>query len=73
MLAPAIKEIPDIFHAGHVHTNGYATYRGVKVINSGTWQARTKYQETLGHVPTPARVPIINLQNHEVTVMHFGE
>jgi DNA polymerase II small subunit len=69
----AIKEIPDIFHAGHVHTNGYATYRGVKIINSGTWQARTKYQETLGHVPTPARVPIINLQNHEVTVMHFGE
>lgn len=68
----AIKEVPDIFHAGHIHTNGYGTYRGVKVINSGTWQGRTKYQEQLGHMPTPARVPILNLQNHELSVMHFG-
>ncbi len=66
-----IKEIPDIFHAGHVHTNGYANYRGVRIINSGTWQGRTKYQEGLGHIPTPCRVPIINLQNQEVTMLHF--
>jgi len=66
-----IKEIPDIFHSGHIHTNGYTNYRGVKVINSGTWQARTKYQEEQGHFPTPARVPIVNLQNHEVSVIHF--
>lgn len=67
----AIKEIPDILHAGHVHTNGYTNYRGVRVINSGTWQGRTKYQEELGHIPTPCRVPIINLQNHEVSMLHF--
>lgn len=66
-----MKDVPDIFHAGHVHTNGYATYKGVKVINSGTWQARTKYQEEQGHLPTPARVPVMNLQNHEVSVIHF--
>jgi DNA polymerase II small subunit len=77
MIAPegrdylTIKEIPDIFHCGHVHTNGYANYRGVKVINSGTWQAKTRYQEQLGHQPTPCRVPVINLQNHEVSVHHF--
>ena len=67
----AIKEIPDILHCGHVHTNGYAKYRGVEIINSGTWQGRTKFQEKMGHVPTPARVPIINLQNHEVSMLHF--
>jgi len=67
-----IKTIPDIFHCGHVHTNGYSQYRGVKVINSGTFQAKTKYQEQLGHVPTPARVPIVNLENLEVTVIDFG-
>ena len=69
----AIKEVPDVFHAGHVHTNGYANYRGVKVVNSGTWQARTKYQEELGHMPTPGRVPIMNLQTHELSVKHFVE
>jgi DNA polymerase II small subunit len=69
----AIKEVPDVFHAGHVHTNGYANYRGVKIINSGTWQARTKYQEQLGHMPTPGRVPLMNLQTHEISVKHFVE
>jgi len=66
-----INEVPDIFHGGHVHTNGYANYRGVKIINSGTFQGRTRYQEEQGHVPTPGRVPIINLQSHEVSVVHF--
>ncbi|MEM4347886.1 MAG: DNA-directed DNA polymerase II small subunit [Candidatus Altiarchaeota archaeon] len=66
-----IDDIPDILHCGHVHTNGYATYRGVRVINSGTFQGRTKYQEQLGHVPTPAVVPVINLQNFELHAIHF--
>ncbi|OYT27441.1 MAG: DNA polymerase II [Candidatus Altiarchaeales archaeon ex4484_96] len=66
-----IEEIPDIFHCGHVHTNGYMNYRGVKVINSGTFQARTSYQEEQGHMPTPGRVPVINLQSHEVSMVHF--
>lgn len=66
-----IDEIPDIFHCGHVHTNGYTSYRGVKVINSGTFQARTKFQEQMGHIPTPGRVPIVNLYNQEVSVAHF--
>ncbi|MFH1125507.1 MAG: metallophosphoesterase, partial [Candidatus Altiarchaeota archaeon] len=79
MIAPenkdylTIKEMPDILHCGHVHTNGYATYRGVKVINSGTWQAKTKYQEQLGHQPTPCRVPLMNLSNHEVSIKYFKE
>lgn len=69
----SIKEIPDILHSGHVHTNGYANYRGVRIINSGTWQARTKYQDEQGHMPTPGKVPLINLQNQELSVIHFVE
>ncbi len=68
-----INEVPDIFHCGHVHTNGYANYKGVHLINSGTWQGKTKYQEQLGHQPTPARVPVMNLANHELTMLHFGD
>ncbi len=68
----SIKHIPDILHSGHVHTNGYANYRGVKIINSGTWQSRTKYQDEQGHIPTPGRVPLVNLQNQELSVIHFA-
>jgi DNA polymerase II small subunit len=67
-----IRGIPDVFHCGHVHTNGYTLYRGVNVINSGTWQAKTEYQERLGHQPTPALVPVMNLQNHEVSMLDFS-
>jgi DNA polymerase II small subunit len=67
-----IKTLPDILHCGHIHTNGYGQYRGVRVINSGTFQAKTKYQEQLGHKPTPAKVPVVNLQNLEVSVVDFG-
>jgi DNA polymerase II small subunit len=68
----SITRIPDILHCGHVHTNGYAVYHGVSVINSGTFQGKTKYQEELGHVPTPARVPIMNLSSGELSMIHFG-
>jgi DNA polymerase II small subunit len=67
-----IDEIPDVLHCGHVHTNGYTLYRGVNVINSGTWQSKTAYQEKLGHQPTPAQVPVMNLQNHEISIIDFN-
>jgi DNA polymerase II small subunit len=67
-----IGDVPDVFHCGHVHTNGYTLYHGVNVINSGTWQAKTAYQERLGHQPTPAMVPVMNLQNHEVSMLDFN-
>lgn len=67
-----IDNPPDILHCGHVHTNGYGRYRGVNVINSGTWQGKTRYQEELGHQPTPARVPVVNLKTHDLTVLDFN-
>ncbi|MFH1055833.1 MAG: DNA-directed DNA polymerase II small subunit [Candidatus Altiarchaeota archaeon] len=68
-----IKDVPDVLHCGHVHTNGYALYKGVNIINSGTWQAKTAYQERLGHQPTPALVPVMDLQNHEVSMLDFSK
>ena len=54
-----IDEVPDVFHAGHVHKNGYAIYRGVYVVNSGTFQLRTPFQVRMGHHPTPGRVAVL--------------
>ncbi len=68
-----IGEVPDILHCGHVHTNGFTIYKGVNVINSGTWQGKTAFQKMLGHKPTPAIVPIMNLANHEMTYLNFNE
>ena len=67
-----IDKVPDIFHAGHVHVLGYCNYRGVLIVNSGGWQEQTDYMEKLGLVPTPGKVPVINLQTLETTVLSFN-
>jgi DNA polymerase II small subunit len=67
-----IDHIPDIFHAGHVHALEYANYRGVLVVNSGCWQGQTDYMRRNGFVPTPGRVPIVDLQTLEVMVVSFN-
>jgi len=57
-----IESVPDLFQAGHVHVMEYRIYNGVFVINSGTWQAQTEFQKMVNIVPTPARVPIIDVE-----------
>lgn len=66
-----IEEVPDIFHAGHIHTVGVESYKGTLIINSGTWQAQTGYQANLGIMPRPGLVPIVNLATMEVFTREF--
>jgi len=66
-----IEHVPDIFHSGHVHKLDYCNYRGVLVVNSGCWQEQTDYMRRHGFVPTPGRVPVVNLQTLETTVIPF--
>jgi len=67
-----IDTVPDIFHNGHVHTNGHAIYRGVRIINSGAFQSQTAFQKLVGHSPTPGKVPILNLRTEQLKVMNFA-
>ena len=67
-----VDKVPDIFHAGHIHVLGFCNYRGVLVVNSGGWQSQTDYMEKLGLVPTPGKVPVVNLQTLETTVLSFN-
>jgi DNA polymerase II small subunit len=66
-----IERTPDILHAGHIHVLGYCNYRGVLLINSGGWQEQTEYMQKLGLVPTPGKVPIVNLQSLETATLSF--
>ena len=78
MLSPENRDFltidrpPDIFHAGHIHVLGYCNYRGVLVVNSGGWQEQTDYMQKLGLVPTPGKVPVVNLQTLETSVLSFA-
>jgi DNA polymerase II small subunit len=68
-----IDRVPDIFHAGHIHVLDLETYRGVLIVNSGTWQDQTNYQRRMGINPTPGVVPIVDLATLEVETRNFLE
>ncbi|WP_458456269.1 DNA-directed DNA polymerase II small subunit [Methanobrevibacter sp.] len=62
-----IDEIPDVFHTGHVHINTYRKYKGIHLINSGTFQTQTEFQKIYNIEPTPAEVPVL----HKGKYKHF--
>ncbi|MFB6173752.1 MAG: DNA-directed DNA polymerase II small subunit [Halobacteriales archaeon] len=66
-----IDEVPDVFHAGHVHKLGYGRYHGVTVINSACWQAQTSFQERVNIDPDVGFAPILDLDTLEVTIRKF--
>jgi len=66
-----IDDVPDIFHAGHVHFVGLDMYKGVLIINSGAWQRQTDFQESVGITPTPGMAIIVNLQTMKVYQKDF--
>ncbi|AEK73338.1 DNA polymerase II small subunit [Thermococcus sp. 4557] len=69
-----IESVPDLFQAGHVHVMEYKMYNGVFLINTGTWQAQTEFQKMVNIMPTPARVPIIDVETARLrAVVRFDE
>ena len=48
-----IEDVPDIFHVGHVHRAQLDMYKGILLINSGSWQKQTPFQASVGMTPNP--------------------
>ncbi|HVC58691.1 MAG TPA: DNA-directed DNA polymerase II small subunit [Candidatus Acidoferrales bacterium] len=67
-----IEKIPDILQMGHVHKNGYASYHGVEIVNSGTWQARTDFQVMQGHIPTPCLMSVFETKTGNMSLVDFN-
>jgi DNA polymerase II small subunit len=71
--ALVIDSVPDFFFSGHIHKSSWLNYRGVTLISGSCFQARTKFQEKVGHNPDPCRVPVVNLQTRDITVLNFSK
>ena len=62
---------PDVVHFGHAHHNAVDNYRGVQIINSGTFQSQTDFMRKQGVVPTPGIVTLLNLRTGAPDVRFF--
>nr|WP_249111055.1 DNA-directed DNA polymerase II small subunit [Nitrosopumilus sp. K4] len=61
-----IDDIPDIFHVGHVHRAQLDMYKGVLLVNSGSWQKQTPFQASVGMTPNPGIALLVNLKTLQV-------
>lgn len=66
-----LENIPDILHVGHIHIAGIKKYRGLNIVNSGTFQKQTHYQKGMGLDPTPPSMALLNLQNLSIEIIFF--
>jgi DNA polymerase II small subunit len=67
-----IEDVPDVFHAGHVHKVGLGRYHNVTVVNSGCWQAQTAFQRANNIDPDAGYAPILDLDTLDVTLRKFS-
>jgi DNA polymerase II small subunit len=66
-----MDQIPDVFVTGHVHTADFASYLGVEMVNTGTFQHQTQYQRDLDVVPDVGYVCTMNLGDLSKQVFYF--
>ena len=67
-----IEEIPDIFHVGHVHKAQLDMYKGILLVNSGSWQQQTPFQASVGMTPNPGIALMVNLKTFQVFHQNYN-
>jgi len=66
-----IEEVPDVVCTGEVHRLDIENYNGVLIITGSCWQAQTPFEEKVGNVPDPGKVPVLNLKTRELKIFDF--
>ncbi|MCA9485588.1 MAG: metallophosphoesterase [Nanoarchaeota archaeon] len=68
-----IDEVPDVLCTGEVHRLDISSYNGVLIITGSCWQAQTPFEEKVGNIPDPAKVPVLNLKTRELKIFDFSD
>lgn len=66
-----IEEVPDIFITGHIHSHYLGNYRGVRYVNSSTWQSQTEYQKMMNFSPNPSIMTMFDLHSRTTVIKNF--
>jgi len=67
-----IEDVPDIFHVGHVHRAQLGMYKGILLVNSGSWQKQTPFQASVGMTPNPGLAIMVNLKTFQVYHQNYN-
>ncbi len=67
----SIPEPPDLLCLGHTHVAAFTTYKGVQLVNSGSWQRQTRIQESIGLEPSVGTAALFNLNAMSIRFLSF--
>jgi DNA polymerase II small subunit len=68
-----ITEVPDLMCTGEMHHVDIENYNGCLIISGSCWQGQTPFEEKIGAVPDPCKVPLLNLKTRELKILDFGD
>lgn len=68
-----IREVPEIVATGDLHRADVANHKGLLLISGSCWQSITPFEEKVGNVPDPCKVPIVNLKTWEAKILDFTD
>ncbi len=66
-----IKNVPDIFVAGHTHKSDIVYQDNVLLVSVSSWEGFTPYQEKFGNKPDHCKIPMFNLKTRAVKILDF--
>jgi DNA polymerase II small subunit len=69
----SISVVPDVLCTGEVHRLDIDNYNGVLILTGSCWQSQTPFEEKIGNIPDPCKVPILNLKTRNIKVYDFSE
>ncbi|MFA5061203.1 MAG: metallophosphoesterase [Candidatus Pacearchaeota archaeon] len=68
-----IETIPDIIATADQHRADVSIYNNILMISGSCWQATTPFEEKVGNVPDPCKVPLFNLKTREIKILDFSD
>jgi len=68
-----IQEIPDVLTIGEVHRLDIENYNNILIITNSCWQSQTPFEEKVGNIPDPCKVPVLNLKTRELKIFDFSD
>jgi len=68
-----ISETPDIICTGEVHRLDIERHNGILIMTGSCWQAQTEFEEKIGNIPDPCKVPVFNIKTYELKILDFSK
>ncbi len=66
-----VKDLPDVIATGDMHRTDVDMFNNILIICGSCWQSITPFEEKVGNLPDPCKVPMLNLKTREIKILDF--